>query len=459
MAMQENTPSTLSKELLEELQNAIENLDVAFIKSKIEEELHPADIAALVYELQEEEAHFLLENLGVEVASEVLSELDEDIRKDFFKKLSYEKLAEYINLMDSDDAVDILKEMDIQVREEVIATLQDRQKARNIIHLLPYEEGTAGALMAKELIKANINWNVKQCIEEIRRQAEKVEKVYSIYVVDDKGGLKGRVSLKKIILSSDDTLIADIYEDEDIVSVESYRTQEEVIEIMQKYDLEAIPVVNVQGKLLGRITIDDIVDVIQEKADAERQAMSGLSGDTEEDDTIWQSVKARLPWLVIGMAGGMLAASVTDMLGQPVILLVSVLANFTTLIAGTGGNVGIQSSSVILQSLAHKSVFELSTFQRLFKVLLIALLNGAILGTLVLLFCLVFGYDIKVAIVVSLALFSVILLASFTGTLTPLVLNRLGFNPALAAGPFITTANDLIGLAVYFSVARLLYQI
>lgn len=448
----------LNKEYLEQLQEAIEAKDLHFIKENVEE-LHYADIAALIYELEKEEANYLLSQLTTELASEVLSELEEDTRKEYFKNLPFEKLAEYIDLMDSDDAVDVLKEQDIQVREQVIATLKDREKARNIIHLLPYEEGTAGGLMAKELIKANINWTVKQCIEEIRRQTERVEKIYSIYVVDDKGVLKGRVSLKKIILSADDTLIADIYEDEEIVSVESYKDQEEVIELMQRYDLEAIPVVNVQGKLLGRITIDDVIDVIQERAEAERQAMSGLSGDTEEDDSVWQSVKARLPWLIVGMVGGMLAASVTDMLGQPVILLVSVLANFTTLIAGTGGNVGVQSSSVIIQSLANKSVFELSTFQRLAKVFLIALFNGVILGSIVLLISIVFGYDTKVAFVVAAALFSVILLASFTGTITPLVLNRMGINPALAAGPFITTANDLIGLTVYFLVARLIYQI
>jgi magnesium transporter len=447
----------LNKEYLEQVREAIETQNLHFIKENVEQ-LHYADIAALIYELEEHEANYLLSQLDTEIASEVLSEVDEEIRRKYFKNLPYEKLAEYIDLMDSDDAVDILKEQDIQVREQVIATLKDREKARNIIHLLPYEEGTAGGLMAKELIKANINWNVKQCIEEIRRQAEKVEKIYSIYVVDDKDILKGRVSLKKIILSSDNTLIADIYEDEGIVAVESYRSQEEVAELMQRYDLEAIPVVNVQGKLLGRITIDDIVDVIKEKAEAERQAMSGLLGDTEEDDSIWQSVKARLPWLIVGMIGGMLAASVTDMLGQPVILLVSVLANFTTLIAGTGGNVGVQSSSVIIQSLANKSVFELSTFQRLAKVFLIALFNGIILGSIVFFISVMFGYDIKVAVVVATALFSVILLASFTGTITPLLLNRLGINPALAAGPFITTANDLIGLTVYFLVARLMYQ-
>jgi magnesium transporter len=448
----------LSKEYLQLVQEAFEHNNVAIIQEQVQE-LHYADIAALVYELEDDQADFLLRNLETEIASEVISELAEEVRNNFFKNLPYQKLAEYIDLMDSDDAVDILKEQPIQIREQVIATLKDREKAKDIIYLLPYDEDTAGGLMAKEIIKANINWNVKQCIEEIRRQAEKVEKIYSIYVVDNSGVLKGRVSLKKIILSADDTLIADIYEDEELIFVETYKDQEEVVSLMRKYDLESIPVVNVQGKLLGRITIDDVVDVMQEQAEAERQAMSGLSGDVEEDDTIWTSVKARLPWLVVGMIGGMLAASVTNMLGQPVILLVSVLANFTTLIAGTGGNVGVQSSSIILQSLANKSVFELGTFERLFKVLIIAIFNGLILSLFVLGVCLLFGYDSKVAIVVAIALFSVILLASLMGTITPLVLDRFGINPALAAGPFITTANDLIGLTVYFLIARLIYQI
>jgi magnesium transporter len=448
----------LSKQYLEQVQEAIELQDTTFIKEHVEL-LHYTDIAALIHELEETQASFLLKNLDTELASEVISELEEEVRNNFFKNLDYEELAQYIDLMDSDDAVDILKEQPVQIREQVIATLKDRDKAKDIIYLLPYEENTAGGLMAKELIKANVNWTVKQCIEEIRRQAKKVEKIYSIYVVDEMGILKGRVSLKKIILSADDTLIADIYEDEELIFVETYRHQEEVISLMQKYDLESIPVVNIQKKLLGRITIDDIVDVMQEQAEAERQAMSGLSGDVEEDDTIWNSVKARLPWLVVGMIGGMLAASVTNMLGQPIILLVSVLANFTTLIAGTGGNVGVQSSSIILQSLANKSVFELSTFERLFKVLIIAVLNGIILSAFVLAVCLLFGYDTKVAFVVAIALFSVILLASLMGTVTPLVLDRFGINPALAAGPFITTANDLIGLTVYFFIARLTYQV
>jgi magnesium transporter len=240
-----------------------------------------------------------------------------------------------------------------------------------------------------------------------------------------------------------------------VVSVESHQPAEEVADIMQRYDLESVPVVNVRGKLLGRITIDDIVDVITEQADLDRQAMTGLSSDTEDDDTVFDSVKARLPWLTIGVAGSLVAARFMGLF-EDEIILAPALAFFVTLIGGTGGNVGIQSSSVILQSLANKSVLETSTFQRLLRVLLIGLLNGFVLSCIVFAFNVVFGTDLRLAIVVSVALISVVLVASFTGTITPLILDRFGVNPAVASGPFITTANDILGIAVYFMTARLL---
>jgi magnesium transporter len=444
----------ITKEFFEELELAISQND-AFSINHLTAEMHYADISVLLYEMNTEQAIFVLKVLDKETVAEILTELDAAIRVEFLEDFSSEQLAEFVDLMDSDDAVDLLKEQQIRKREEVIAIMKNREKARNIIHLLPFEEGTAGAMMARELIKANINWNIKQCIEEIRRQAEKVEQIYAIYVVDNEGILQGRVSIKKIILSADDNLVADIYE-EDVISVEVYKSQEEIAEIMQKYDLESIPVVNVKGKLLGRITIDDVIDVIKEQADADRQAMSGLSGDIEEDDTVWDSIKARLPWLIIGMGGGMLAASLTNILGQPVLVLASVLANFMSLIAGTGGNVGVQSSSIILQSLANKSVFQLNTLQRLSKVLVIALCNGLILAFIVLGASFFLGYDFKIGLIVAISLLSVVLLASLMGTITPLILSRFKINPALASGPFITTANDLLGLTVYFLVAKML---
>jgi magnesium transporter len=273
-------------------------------------------------------------------------------------------------------------------------------------------------------------------------------------VVDDHDKLLGIVSLKKMILAEDDMLIADIY-DPDILSVESYRDAEEVAQIMEKYDMEAIPVVNVHGKLLGRITIDDVVDVIKEEAKADMQAMAGISEDTEEDANVWRMSWARLPWLLIGMTGGILGARFLGLF-EHTISIVPAMAFFIPLITATGGNVGIQSSSVVVQNLADKTFINSFNFGRLFKGFLVALINGIAISSIVLVFNILIGEQTRIALIVSSALFSVVILSSIMGTITPIVLDKLGFNPALAAGPFITTANDLLGLGVYFSLAHIL---
>ncbi|MEQ8239054.1 MAG: magnesium transporter, partial [Cyclobacteriaceae bacterium] len=351
---------------------------------------------------------------------------------------------------------DVLYQMPIKKREEVIRLLPNEEKASNILDLLRYDEDVAGGLMAKEMIRANVNWSVQQCIEELRIQAENVEKVYSVYVVDDSGKLLGKVSLKKIILANANTKVESIY-DSDIVSVETYMEDEEVASIMRKYDMEAVPVVNARGKLVGRITIDDIVDVITEMAEEERQMMAGISADVEEDDTIWAISRARLPWLIIGMIGGFIGAQFLGLF-KGEIILIPALAFFIPLITATGGNVGIQSSSIVVQSLANPNVFADTMVRRLIKVLVVAALNGIILATMIFGAVILFNQNQELAFTVSIALFSVVLLASFMGTITPLILNKFGVNPALASGPFITTANDLIGLAVYFSIAHLIYN-
>jgi magnesium transporter len=305
------------------------------------------------------------------------------------------------------------------------------------------------------MLPANENWSIRQCIEEIRKQAENVQKIYSVYVVDNLGHLLGRVSLKRLIITDENTKIADILDD-DLVSVETYMEEEEVAAIMTKYDLDAIPVVNARGKLVGRITIDDIIDVITELAERERQMMAGISSDVEEADSVWDLSKARLPWLIIGMFGGFLGAQFLGLF-EGDIAIIPALAFFIPLITATGGNVGIQSSSIVVQSLANPNVFAGTMFQRLLKVLFVAIVNGAILAVMVFGAVILVNRSQSLAMTVSLALFCVVLLASFMGTITPLLLDKIGVNPALAAGPFITTANDLLGLAVYFSVAHVLY--
>ncbi len=448
----------LTREYVEQLLEAVETRSDASIREMLDE-LYPADIANLLYDLDDEQARYVLTLLEQPVSAEVISNLDPYRRNDLLANFTSEEIAGFIGHIESDDAADILNEQSSKTREEVIALLENREKARYIIDLLHYEEDTAGGLMAKELVKCNINWTVVQCVDEIRRQAQQVEKVNSVYVVDDKGILKGRVSLKKIVLSRASNRVADIYED-DVLSVELHQSSEEVADIMRRYDLESIPVVNVNGKLMGRITIDDVVDVITELAERERQAMSGLTGNAEEDEeSIWLSVRARLPWLLIGMVGGLLAARFVGIFEDDLIAVVPALAAFIPLIGGTGGNVGIQSSSVILQSLANRSVFEISTVERLLKVLVIAVLNGLVLGLIVFAFNWALGAGLKLSLVVSIALLSVVLLSSFMGTVTPLVLDKFGINPAVASGPFITTANDLLGLTIYFLTAKLLYSI
>ena len=408
----------------------------------------------MLYELNAEQSKYVLDLLDPEVGAEILSGLDSDIRTNFLKTFQSEEIAQYVNLMESDDAVDILNEQKVQTREEIISFLDNEEKAADIIDLLHYEEDSAGGLMAKEFIQVNVNWQVRQCIEEIRRQAENVEKIYTIYVVDDKDRLVGRIGMKTLILSNDDTPISELI-DKEIISIETYKKDTEVVDVMQKYDLEAIPVVNSQGKLMGRITIDDVVDVIQEQAETSMQLMSGISEDVEEDDSIFRLTRARLPWLIIAMIGGLVGARFINLF-ETEISIIPAMAMFTPLITATGGNVGIQSSSLIIQTLASNAIIFDNLTQRILKVLLVAIVNALVISSLVMGFNLMFDLDTRLSLVVSIALFSVVMLSSLMGTITPMILDRFGINPAVAAGPFITTANDLLGLAVYFLVAQLL---
>ncbi|MEQ6119703.1 magnesium transporter [Reichenbachiella sp. MALMAid0571] len=452
--MIENLQFELSKEFLERFGQAVEAQEDDFIKT-ILEGVKPADISELLDEFETEDSKYVIDLLEPEVSAEIISELDEDTRRDFLNNFSPEEIAIYVEILNSDDGADILMDLDIHVREEVIASLENEEKSANLLDLLRYDEDVAGGLMAKELIKANLNWSIKQCIEEIRKQAENVQQIYSVYVVDNLGVLLGKVSLKKIILADDNTRIADIY-NEDVVSVETFVDEEEVAAIMQKYDLDAIPVVNVKGKLVGRITFDDIIDVITEQAEENRQLMTGITADVEEDDSVWMLSKARLPWLVIGLVGGLLGAWFISNF-ETDISVIPIMAFFIPLITATGGNVGIQSSSIVVQSLANPNAFEDTMVQKMIKVFFVAIVNGIILALIVFGIVIFVTSDQTIAGIVSIALFSVVLLASFMGTITPLVLDKFGVNPALASGPFITTANDLLGLGVYFTVAHALY--
>jgi len=444
----------ISKEFFEQFENAVKSRDGHFIRSALEEMRHE-DISALLEEFDAEDSKYVVGLLDIEVAASIINDLDEDIRTEFLEVFESEEIAVFIDELETDDGADILNELPIKKKEEVIANLQNTEKAKYIVELLRYDEHCAGGLMAKELVKANLNWTVIQCIEEIKRQAEYVDKIYSVYVVDDNEKLLGRIPLKNLLLHNTKTKIADIY-DPDIVYVHTYMEEEEIAQIMQKYDLEVLPVINVQGKLMGRITVDDIIDVITELAEQQRQIMAGISEDVEESDSIWMLSRARLPWLIIGLVGGMVGARLIGAFEED-LTKVTAIAFFIPLIMATGGNVGIQSSALVVQGLASHFSFKDSLWQRMLRVFLVAILNGIVLAGMVYLY-IYFTDSMNLAFVVATALMTVVILASVLGTIIPIILDKLGFNPALASGPFITTTIDLLGLTVYFVVAHILYS-
>lgn len=445
----------LTHEYLDRFKKAVEKNDAAFIRTSLENVKHE-DISALLEEFDSEESKFVLNLLNKDVGADVIGDLEEDTRIKFLSIFTPIEIAGYIDHMETDDAADILNELPVKTREEVLTNLNNEKKASYVIELLRYDEDCAGGLMAKELIKVDVNWNVVQCIEEIRQQAENVEKIYSVYVVDDNDKLLGRVSLKRLILANNKVRVADIYES-DTISVYTYQKEEEIAEIMQKYDLDAVPVINGSGKLVGRITVDDVIDVITELAEQERKIMAGIAEDVEEDDNIWVLSRASLPWLIIGLMGGIIGSRFIGAF-EADLAKVTALAFFIPLIMATGGNVGIQSSALVVQSLASIPTFTPSLWLKLTKTLLVAIINGIVLGSLVYLF-IFFTNEMKLAFVVSTSLFSVVMLASLLGTFIPLILDKIGFNPALASGPFITTTIDLLGLLVYFTVAHFLFNI
>ncbi len=447
----------LTRDFIETLKQAVNNSDEIAVRNQIKD-LHAADIAELYTGLTIDEAKFVFLLLESEVAADVLIELEEDDREQFLEALPGEIIArKFIGEMDSDDAADIIGELPAGKKEEVLQHIDDPEQAGEIVDLLGYAEDSAGGLMAKELIKVNENWDVETCIREIRKQGEEVDDVYYIYVVDDNDVLKGTVSLKRVMIARSNAKIKNLYKT-DIISVKTDTSSEEVANIMDKYDIVALPVIDSIGRLVGRITIDDVVDVIREEAGRDYQMISGISEDVEPSDTVFILTRARIPWLFVGLIGGILGAQIIGIF-QDDIKIDPRLAMFVPLIAAMGGNVGVQSSSIVVQGLANKSINFDSTWKKLLKDLSVALIIATLFSSLILVYNLLFSSTLQLTLTVSSALFSVILYASVFGTFIPLILNRFKIDPAVATGPFITTTNDILGLFIYFGIGRLLYGI
>jgi len=449
------TPFKLTDDLLEEIQQLLRDRQDNRLETLMGE-VHYADVAEIVNELDTDQATYLIKLLDSDKTSDVLTELDEDVREAILGNLSTKEIAEELEELDTDDAADIVAELPDEIVQEVISEIEDREHAKDIVDLLRYDENSAGGLMAKELVKVYEHWNVTTCVTEMRAQAENVTRVHSIYVVDREEKLMGRLSLKDLLTTSTSSHIRDVYIPKvDYVNVNE--KPEEVAKIMSKYDLEAIPVVDEIGRLAGRITIDDIVDVIKEEADKDYQMAAGISQDVEADDTIWELTRARLPWLFLGLVGGVGAAVIMGGF-EEMISKHAVLFFFTPLIAAMAGNVGVQSSAIIVQGLANDDL-KGSVGNRLIKEMLLALLNGVILAAVLLLFTWGYKGDFLTALAISISLIVVIAVAGFIGTFTPLFLDKRGIDPAIATGPFITTSNDIFGILIYFWIAKVVLGI
>ncbi len=426
--------------------------------SKIMDNLHPADIAELMDDLSIEEAKFIYLLLDGEKASDVLVEIPDNDRKRFLKVLPPEFIAsKFIEYMDSDDAADIVADLEDEVKREVLNEIEDHEQAGDIVDLLEYEEDTAGGIMAKELVSVNENWTIATCLKEISKQAEEVDEIYYIYVVDNTEKLKGVLSLKKLILNNTNTKISKIY-NADLKMVNTDTRQEVVAEIMDKYNLVAIPVVDDIGRLKGRITFDDVIDFVREEAGKDYQMVSGIIGDVESGDKVWELLRARFPWLIIGMLGGIVGSLVLGS-HEKSLSKVTELAFFIPLIAAMAGNVGVQSSSIVVQSIASGVKNVESTYRKLFKEVSVALATASFFSLLIFLYIYFSRGDMNLTYSVSITLFIVILFASGLGTVIPLVLNRFKIDPALATGPFITTMNDILGLLIYLTIGGMFFDI
>ena len=439
----------------------IDNL-VVLIKNKEQKKLHKsllnihhADIAEIITNLSEKESQFLYENLNDETAALVLKDVDDEKRRILLSRLSAKEIAfDVIDNLESDDAVDVILDLSEKKKEEVLSHIENEDYANDLSKLLKYEENTAGSMMATELIKVNENWDTLECLKKMRKQAEFVKQVHTIYVVNNNNKLLGTMSLKRLLISNKDTKVRDII-NSDVYYVKTNTSTEEIANLMNKYDLIILPVVNEKQELLGRITIDDVIDVVKEEAEKDYQMASGIYEDIESNAGILTVTRVRLPWLIIGMFGGVLGAKVIGIFD---IQKHFELALFIPLIAAMGGNVGVQSAAIVVQSLANKSLDLKNITEKLTKELAVGLLNGLICGFLVFLFTYILGYNLLLSITVSSSLIIVIVFAALFGTFIPLALQKYNIDPAVATGPFITTINDILGLLIYFLIGQTILQ-
>ena len=438
---------------IEQIERIIEERNEPSARAELRD-LHPADIAELFQKLSLRETEWLFNLIeDNEVKADVLMELDEEDRKRLLEGMNPEQIGHFIDLLDTDDAVDLIQELDKEDRDEVIQHIDDVEQAGDIVDLLQYDEDTAGGLMGTEMIEVNENWSMPQCMQEMRRQAEEMDDIYYIYVIDDDRRLKGVLPLKKMITHPSVSKIKHVMET-DPVSVRTETPIEDVAIDFEKYDLVAMPVVDSIGRLVGQITVDDVMDEVREQTERDYQLASGISGDIDADDSVLTQTRSRLPWLLIGIVGGIINSLILGGFEEQ-IAAVAALAIFIPLIGGTGGNVGVQASAIVVQGLANGRLDLRNAWRQIGREVLVALINAIVIAGMAFLYVwLTQRHDYAICFAVGCSLFCVVIFATIFGTLVPLTLERLKINPALATGPFIQITNDVVGLLIYVAMSK-----
>ena len=454
----------VTTEFLDKLRAAIRSNDEKYVNEQLHE-LFPADIAEILDELDLEETKYLTQHLDEKQAADVLVELEEDVRERFLASLSSQEIAEkYLDNLESDEAADVIQELPEHKQDEVLFHMEDSEQASDVVELLKYDENTAGGLMKKELVSVNVNSSMLDCVRQMREHADHIEDVYTIYVVDEKENLLGLVPLKKVLTTSLRVMIRDIMETE-IISVKTSMDAEEVARLMEKYDLVFVPVIDNLGRLMGRITIDDVLDVIRKEETEDVQKMAGMEALEESymSSSLMKMVKKRVGWLIILFVGESFTAAAMSFF-QARIERAVVLAFFIPLIISSGGNTGSQASSLIIRALALGELGIREWWKIFNRELRVGLLLGVILGMVGFL-CVAtwqaaahfFGPDwLIIGLAVGLSLIGVVLWGNLIGSLFPIFLKRIGLDPAVSSAPFVATFVDVTGLIIYFSMVSLL---
>ena len=414
--------------------------------------MHPADIAELCKELDTDQARYIYQLLDNEKAADVLSEMDDDERKEILEGLDSEIIAKrFVDNMDTDDAVDMLRDLDEDKQEEVLSHIDDIEQAGDIVDLLKYDEDTAGGIMGTEMVIVNENWSMPECLKEMRLQAEQMDDIYYVFVVDDDERLLGTFPLKMMISSPSVSKVKHVMQ-RDPVSVRVDTPVDDVVQAIEKYDLVAIPVVDSIGRLVGQITVDDVMDHVREHSERDYQLASGISEDIETNDSVVQQTRARMPWLLIGILGGIGNSMILGNFDSTFAAHPE-MALFIPLVGGTGGNVGTQSSAIVVQGLANSSLESKDMLKHVGKEAVVAAINATIISMLVYIYnFIVYGGTAPITYSVSLSLFAVVMFASIFGTIVPMTFDKMKIDPAIATGPFITIISDIMGMLIYMVI-------